>query len=82
MSKKYVRDEVRNARAADLLLLLASEEPALPDSLVAQIADCPGLLSAVREVGRQVGFSLFPVTLAQFLDASLRAAKSNEGRPR
>jgi hypothetical protein len=71
VSQKHGQDP-RNAKAAQLLVALASEPiDTLPTDLIADIAAARGVSDAARAVAAQVGFHLFPTCLADFLEGLL-----------
>src|SRR5690242_7837850 len=70
-AEKFPND-LRNARAADLLRAIAAESAeALPDELVARVAAFPSLSKPARDVAEAVGFRRFPEGLAAFLEEVL-----------
>ena len=70
VAEKYTDDD-RNAVAAQLLSVLANETPVLPQYLVADLAACRSLGRATTDIARRVGFSLFPTSLIEFVQAVL-----------
>lgn len=78
MARKYSHDG-RNALAAQLLQSLASENPQLPEHMLAEISACNGLAIVARDVAQKVGFGIFPESLAEFIHTVLlRAAEQRK----